>query len=351
MLMSHDAISSGVATRPRFWLSADAVLDTTAITEAAARSLLCVNMLHLTILGNTPTRDPIEVVERFGAAIGNEFGARGLDEPCLIRGATLQDGGSAVPAPRHAEPSERHRQDRLLQRRWCPGFAGVGRNLDLGDLPVARPSEARNLVKGWPFHRQARRRLRDHRLGLHWKDELERFPFGQQHRVFRSLVLRHSGTFGHLDAPKPLNLHVAFVARQQKPHRIAIGRAYTLTVLVERDQCGLTKNATFVAVGTSSCSSSNCFGASVLVRMATPVTLPSGRLRLVMRPNCTGSAPVRKMTGIFVVAALAASPAAMPPGAAMTATWRATRSAASAGRRSYRPSAQRNSILTLRLST
>src|SRR5262245_7488269 len=65
-----------------------------------------------------------------------------------------------------------------------------------------------------------------------------------------------------------------------------------------------------------------------------PSVFADGRFRLLTSPNWTGSAPVRKMIGIVAVAALAASPAAMPPGAARTATRRAARSAASIVRRS-----------------
>ena len=58
-----------------------------------------------------------------------------------------------------------------------------------------------------------------------------------------------------------------------------------------------------------------------------------------------------KTIGIVVVAALAASAEGMPPVVTITATWRRTRSAASAGSRSYRPSAQRYSIATFWPST
>src|SRR6202023_2406324 len=52
MLMSHAAISSGVATRPRFGLSAaNATAEAMARTEAAMRALR-VDMLHLDL------RDP-----------------------------------------------------------------------------------------------------------------------------------------------------------------------------------------------------------------------------------------------------------------------------------------------------
>jgi hypothetical protein len=55
--------------------------------------------------------------------------------------------------------------------------------------------------------------------------------------------------------------------------------------------------------------------------------------------------------GIVAVAALAAIAGKVPPMAQMTATRRLTRSAASAGRRSFRPSAQRYSIFTFWPST
>ena len=75
-----------------------------------------------------------------------------------------------------------------------------------------------------------------------------------------------------------------------------------------------------------------------------PVRLPSGRARLETRPSLTGSSPTLNTMGIVAVAALAANATGLPPVAAMTATCRRTNSAASAGSRSYCPSAQRCSI-------
>ena len=86
------------------------------------------------------------------------------------------------------------------------------------------------------------------------------------------------------------------------------------------------------------------------VNAVTPVTLPPGRLRLATRPVLTGSSPARRRSGSSWLPLLAAS-AAAPPLATITATWRRTKSAASAGSRSYWLSAQRNSIATLRPST
>src|SRR5262249_31396722 len=85
--------------------------------------------------------------------------------------------------------------------------------------------------------------------------------------------------------------------------------------------------------GTNSCSSSNRFGASATVIMDMPVTLPLGRLRLVTRPNVTGSPALTKTIGIVDVAAFAARPEWIPPTAAIAVTWRRTKSEASAGNR------------------
>src|SRR5262245_4468531 len=52
--------------------------------------------------------------------------------------------------------------------------------------------------------------------------------------------------------------------------------------------------------------------------------LPPGRLRLVTSPSWTGSVAVAKTMGIVLVAAWAASTAAMLPGAAITAICRRT---------------------------
>jgi superfamily I DNA/RNA helicase len=68
------------------------------------------------------------------------------------------------------------------------------------------------------------------------------------------------------------------------------------------------------------------------------------------KPSPTGSTPIANTIGMVVVADFAARAAAEPP-AVIMATWRRTRSAASAGNRSIWPSANRNSSATLRPST
>jgi hypothetical protein len=89
-----------------------------------------------------------------------------------------------------------------------------------------------------------------------------------------------------------------------------------------------------VALGTSSCRNSNRFAVNSAIKVLTPVTLPLGRARLATRPEVTGSSATLKMTGIVVVAALAANAAWAPPVATMRPTCRRTNSAAIAGTRS-----------------
>jgi len=71
--------------------------------------------------------------------------------------------------------------------------------------------------------------------------------------------------------------------------------------------------------------------------------------RLATNPSWTGSSAIWNTIGIVAVAALAASAAGRPV-SAITLTCRRTRSAASAGNRSYCPSAKRYSIARFRPS-
>ena len=79
--------------------------------------------------------------------------------------------------------------------------------------------------------------------------------------------------------------------------------------------------------------------------METPVRLPPGRLRAGTKPIRTGSEPTRKTVGIVWVAARAASEVGVLL-VTITVTCRLTNSAASAGTRSFSPSAQRYSNAT-----
>jgi len=96
---------------------------------------------------------------------------------------------------------------------------------------------------------------------------------------------------------------------------------------------GFIRWATMTTFGTNSRSSSNRFATTGAARKLTPVTLPAGWLRLATSPSRTGSSPVANTIGMVVVAAFAASAAALPA-AMITAACRRTRSAANAGSRS-----------------
>src|SRR5262249_27924470 len=130
VLISQAAISSGVATTPRWGLSANAELQTNASAEAARARRLRIDMLHLADVANAPARDAIEMINRFAAAIGDEGGARWLDIAGIVRRAALQDRRSAIPMPRHLEARQRHSQQRLLQHGRRPALAAVGRDFD-----------------------------------------------------------------------------------------------------------------------------------------------------------------------------------------------------------------------------
>ena len=113
---------------------------------------------------------------------------------------------------------------------------------------------------------------------------------------------------------------------------------------------GLTRMATAVAPGRSSRTRASRLVVNSEVNRFTPVALPPGRLKLATRPNFTGSSAAMKTSGIVSVVALAAR-AEVKPVAIITATRCWARSAASAGKRSNLPSAQRYSISTFRPST
>src|SRR5262249_57169304 len=117
------------------------------------------------------------------AALGEERGAARLLIAGLVDGAALQDGGAAVPIPRHAEAGEGLAQHRRLQRRLRPALAAVGRDLDLADAAVAGIGEAGNLVEARRLHVQPGRGMGDERLHLLREVELPGFAVRTQDRV------------------------------------------------------------------------------------------------------------------------------------------------------------------------
>ena len=101
---------------------------------------------------------------------------------------------------------------------------------------------------------------------------------------------------------------------------------------------GLTSTAIRAAFGTSSCRSPSRLATSSWTKKLMPVALPPGRLKLATRPSLTGSSPMPKTIGIVVGRSFCGKRSGVLPGVAITATRRWTKSAMSAGRRSYWPS-------------
>src|SRR5258708_6184727 len=159
--MSHSARSDWVIGLPSLGLSANArapsaTLAQSAIAPAPALSArLRVDMLDLPLGADAPTGDGVEMVARKTADIRrlgglaaqrHELLAGRLHGATLVPGTALQNGRPAVPAPRHREAGERLGQPRILQGRFGPALAAVGRDHDLGDAPGARIGDAADLV-------------------------------------------------------------------------------------------------------------------------------------------------------------------------------------------------------------
>src|SRR5262249_57552525 len=122
--MSHAAMSAWLIGRPRLGVSACAATSAAA-SAATASAILRVDMLDLPLLADGPAGDAVPMLVREAqhvrhllgfAARRHELGARGLHVAGLVPGAALQGGGSAVPAPRHAEARERLGHHRRLPR-------------------------------------------------------------------------------------------------------------------------------------------------------------------------------------------------------------------------------------------
>src|SRR4030095_15319440 len=107
---------------------------------------------------------------------------------------------------------------------------------------------------------------------------------------------------------------------------------------------GCHRSPTRASLGIASLSISSLLVFSSGVKLESPVTLPPGLARLATKPRPTGSGALAITTGMVVVAFIAAN-ADCTPGTTIRSTLRRTRSAASSGRRSFFPSANRDSIV------
>ncbi len=112
----------------------------------------------------------------------------------------------------------------------------------------------------------------------------------------------------------------------------------------------LPRTATRESAGTISFSNSSCFPLISGAREDNQVMFPPGRARLTTTPDPTGSPSKLITIGTLVVACLAAR-VGVGPYETRTSIWRLTSSAASAGRRSGFPSAERHSMMMFFPST
>src|SRR5262245_34835943 len=127
MLISQAASSLELIGFPRFGACAKAALEPRAsVSTTANKQSLSVYILHLAAALDRPTCNGVVVLAREAghgrnarglAAHSHDLGSSRLCVARLVRRSALQDCGTAVPAPRNAEPGERFAQHRLLQSR------------------------------------------------------------------------------------------------------------------------------------------------------------------------------------------------------------------------------------------
>src|SRR3954463_11115284 len=206
-------------------------LQRSALPKASRVLNLADDIAHLPAGVDAPRLDAVVVLdEADDRARLAQVGDARLDVAVRVERAAHQGRGRAVPVPGGLEAREALVHHRLLELRLAPGLAAVGRDVDRADLAGARPGEPGDLVEARTLELHAARRIGDHRLGFHHHAELA--PLAVRHRVgvARRLAAEVPGRFAELDAPQPLHADVAFPARQQRAHRVAVLRPQRLAV-------------------------------------------------------------------------------------------------------------------------
>src|SRR5688572_27758950 len=133
MLMSHAAISCGVASRPRPGPAGRldgpvvevAQASTRVASTMAAITFLKIDIAYASVSFDHPRLDRIVVVALLGHVFREPRRARGLHVSFLVDGPALQLDSRAVPLPRQAKTSHALREYRLLQHRLAPTRAAV----------------------------------------------------------------------------------------------------------------------------------------------------------------------------------------------------------------------------------
>jgi hypothetical protein len=130
-------------------------------------------------------------------------------------------------------------------------------------------------------------------------------------------------TCAHLGHSRKDRIEVAFGAGAQRMQlQSKLGGGF---LQVSRLRLGIgigrvDKQGNDIVAGSTSCASSNRFGATSSNNRVTPVRLPPGLFRLATSPNAVGSVPTENTIGIVAVAAFAASTDGVPLAETMTAT-------------------------------
>src|SRR5262245_46625877 len=220
MLMSQAAISAGAISCPNLGTCANAQGAKSMTMPAARRS--SIDIVDLPFLVDAPACDGVVVVDAAQPTFGGELSAGRLHHPGVVSGAALQDGGSTVPLPRRPKAYRSSRQDRGLQACGCPANSAVGRDIDLTNAAVTRPSETGDFIETWLLQRDRWCRARNHRFDLHWEHELPGLLVFEQDRVFRGLIFGHDRSRGEFQAAQPFDIHVTFKARHEQSYWIAV---------------------------------------------------------------------------------------------------------------------------------
>src|SRR5262249_19221993 len=139
MLMSHPAISVGVAARPRLGFSTWALAQPAKTIAMTAPASSRGDMLDLAVGGHAPRLDRVAVEDRVASVLGDELVTLRLHVAGVVDGTRLEHRRGAIPLPSQAEARERARKHRLRERRLDPGAAAVGRQLDLAIFPFPDP--------------------------------------------------------------------------------------------------------------------------------------------------------------------------------------------------------------------
>ncbi len=170
-----------------------------------------------------PGLDTVVVIDVIQAADRTKLILGGLDIARLVHRAGLQDHLLAVPVDVEVKARQGLRLHVARKPRLLPVPAAVERDVDAGDLAVARPGEAGDDHRSRPvIDRRLRRGRGDDRFRVHQPGPLARPAIRHQVGVFRGLLAAFDGLIVDPDPAQPLDPHVAFEARHDEAHGVAV---------------------------------------------------------------------------------------------------------------------------------